>query len=136
MKRTRRRPPYKPNGRTTFNNPVDAGVYLIFEPGSVKAVYIGYGNKVYKALYRHFQSWDDPKQVRVTYPKGDGYTVRVVYTRTAAQAERLERALIIKHRPADNPNKLKNYELDPAMERVIDAAENAPWMPSNDEAPF
>lgn len=132
MKRTRRRPPYKPDGRTNF--PVKApGVYMIHD--GPEPVYIGFGKNVYRALYRHFQRWDDPKQVRVTYPK-HGHTVRVVYTTDARKAERLERALILKYKPRDNPNKLSNYTLTDTLKNLANAAENAPFTPTGEPAPF
>jgi hypothetical protein len=134
MKRTRRRPPYKPNGRTTFNVRGVPGVYVIYNGRS--PVYVGQGRDVYRALYRHFQSWDDPKQVRVTYGKRGGYTVRVIYTTRHPQAVRLERALILKYKPQDNPTKLKTYELTDSLAALAESSENAPFMPSNDEAPF
>jgi hypothetical protein len=93
------------------------------------------GGDVYKPLYRHFQAWNDPTQVRVTYPKS-GYLVRVIYTRTRAQAERLERALVLKYKPKDNPYKFEQYELTDALSTLAESAENAPWMPSGEDAPF
>ena len=90
-----------------------SGVYIIYPAGSQKAVYIGYsGNNLYKTILRHFQSWDDPRQIRVTYPK-QGYNIRIVFC-TPLQAERLERALIVKHKPKDNPYKYELYSLKKA----------------------
>lgn len=85
------------------------GVYLIYKGD--KLCYIGHsGYNVYKTLMRHFQSWDDPTQERVTYKPSFDFKVRIVRT-TPARAKRLERALIIKHRPEDNPNKLELYTM-------------------------
>jgi len=87
-----------------------SGVYLIYPAGSQKAVYIGMSQtNLYKTILRHFQSWEDSKQIRTTYPK-QGYSVRIVIC-TPQQAERLERALIVKHKPSDNPNKYDLYTL-------------------------
>jgi len=85
------------------------GVYLIKVNGEIK--YIGYSyTNVYKTILRHFQSWNDPTQVRITYPKSSNVTARIVYTNTGKQAEKLERALILKLNPADNPNKYEKYQ--------------------------
>jgi len=96
-----------------------AGVYLIKDRGQL--AYIGYsGTNLYKTFTRHFQSWDDPQQQRVTYPQAAHITARIVYTRTAQQAAALERALILKYRPKDNPNKLTSYEMEPKHEKIIE----------------
>lgn len=102
--------------------------------GSV--AYIGYGAKdCYKPLYRHFQQWNDRTRERTTFSRRT-HTVRVIYTRTPAQAAKLERALIIKHRPPGNPNKLEQYELTDALKRLAESGENAPFMRREEEAPF
>lgn len=84
------------------------GVYLIKYKG--KIVYIGYSaGSLYKTITRHFQSWKDQSQIRITYPQSEVYKIRIVYTRTGNQAAELERALILKYKPKDNPNKYENY---------------------------
>ena len=55
-------------------------------------------------MYRHFQSWNDPVQYRVSYQKEmarNQFTVRIIYC-TPTQAERLEGYLILRHQPEDN----------------------------------
>jgi excinuclease UvrABC nuclease subunit len=110
MKKIKLLKPYtglKTNIAFTINK---SGVYLIYPIGSQKAVYIGMSStNLYRTATRHFQSWDDPKQVRVVYPK-QGYNIRIVLC-TPLQAERLERALIVKYKPKDNPNKYLQYTL-------------------------
>ena len=102
------------------------GVYLIKRGGEVK--YIGHSStQLYKTITRHFQSWEDRQQIRVTYPK-EGTTVRIIYTNTPLQARQLEKALIIKHRPVDNPNKYEQYSLDLSDKKLIKQVE--------EEAPF
>jgi excinuclease UvrABC nuclease subunit len=115
--------PYKKDGKTAFPNlQKKSGVYLIKENG--KLSYIGYSaNDLYKTMYRHFQSWAKteykggkviPAQYRVSYlhkMKRNKYTVRIVFC-TAKQAQRLEKALILKHKPKDNANKYDKYTLD------------------------
>lgn len=137
--RTRLRPPYKPNGSTSFPARKRSGVYLIHEPGFLsegvasQPVYIGMGGKdVYKALYRHFQTWNDKTRERVTYGKFAGYSVRMIYTATVEQAARLERALILKYQPRDNPDKLQNHTLTAEMKNTATAALRSPI----EDAPF
>lgn len=126
IEKTRYRPPYNAAGKATFpgtrNRP---GVYLVKEAGNI--VYVGHSQSdLYKTMYRHFQSWQDPTQYRATYPK-TGPSVRVVLT-TAAQAPRLEAALIRKHRPRDNQQK---------MERLFSHRDDAPQLQQYQEAdPF
>jgi excinuclease UvrABC nuclease subunit len=110
MKKIKLLKPYtglKTNIAFTINK---SGVYLIYPSGSQKAVYIGMSQtNLYRTATRHFQSWEDPKQIRVTYPK-QGYNIRIVLC-TPLQAERLERALIVKYKPKDNPDKYLQYTL-------------------------
>jgi len=106
----RRSKPYLSNGKTTFNIQKRPGVYMIYK--GEKPVYIGYsGTNLYKTLYRHFQSWNDRTQTRVVYRDLSDITVRVVYTHTGNQAAKLEKALIVKLKPRDNPNKYEQYTL-------------------------
>lgn len=146
FKRTRLLKPYKEDGSTTFPARNLPGCYLIYKAGGLISEhslrYVGYsGRDVYKALYRHFQTWND-RQVargerteRITYDPPGAYRVRVVYTRTAAQARELEKALILANAPPDNPDKLDGYLLTPHGEKLADKAEDAPYTESLN-APF
>lgn len=136
--------PYKANGRTTFPESMSRpGVYLIKLDG--KLSYIGYsGSDLYKALYRHFQEWND-RGPRVVYPPQmrERCLVRVVYTNTAAQAAKLEKALILLHQPIDNPDKLERYQMKltdaPAFGAALDSYESASFVSpthSFEEDPF
>lgn len=105
--------PYQGSGKTSYRESQNrSGVYLIKENGSL--VYVGYsGTNIYRTMYRHFQRWNHRQQEVVTYHhlmKENRYTVRLIYC-TIKQAAALEKALIIKHRPRDNENKYRNYEL-------------------------
>jgi hypothetical protein len=132
IKKTRFMPVYingKVNPGLIRSSVKKPGVYLIKVNGNLK--YIGYSStNVYKTLTRHFQSWEDPRQVRVTYPRASYVTARVIYTTNGGQAARLEKALIIKYKPEDNPNKYANYVLDfedkQIIEKVADV-EDAPF---------
>lgn len=125
MKVYKFRPPYRSGGRTSYPETKDrSGVYLIKEDG--RLVYVGYsGSNLYRTMYRHFERWRHRSQEVVTYHnRRNAYTVRVVLC-TPAQAARLERALIIRHRPRDNENKYEQYQLDfydKAAVRTYDAA--------------
>jgi excinuclease UvrABC nuclease subunit len=105
-------------------------VYLIYKNN--KLVYVGMSQSdVYKTMYRHFQSWEDPFQIRVTYTKRMNCACRVVLC-TAAQALNLEKALILKYRPKDNPNKYNNRPVKPTEKRLLDeftgtAVESCPF---------
>ncbi|MCF8460455.1 MAG: hypothetical protein K9G46_07005 [Flavobacteriales bacterium] len=140
-KKTRFLPPYKKSGRTTFpESNGRKGVYLIKLDG--KLSYVGFsGSDLYKALYRHFQEWNDRRAPRVVYPPDlrDRCTVRVVYCNTAAQAAKLEKALILFHQPKDNPDKLERYQLSladaPAFGQMLDDYEEAEFIPPT-EVPF
>lgn len=145
MKRTKLLRPYKEDGSTTFPARQKRGVYLIYRQtllGGPVLRYVGYsGVDVYKALYRHFQEWNDrqarlgQRDDRVTFSPPGSYRVRVVYCRTKAEASELEQALILKHQPPDNPDKLELYTLTNAGRTMIAQAESAPIV-DNIEAPF
>lgn len=120
MTKTKWRNPYE-NENTTFPDRNKPGVYLIQE--GEKIVYIGASSTdVYKTLYRHFQSWHDRKQVRVTYNEQirwnkDRYKVRVIYC-TREQADTLEIKLILKHNPRDNAEKYNDYLFNPKTKEI------------------
>lgn len=135
MKKYRFLAPYQKSGKTTFRATVNrAGVYLIKE--NTRLVYVGMSAKnLYKTLYRHFEKWHHSGQEVVTYAgrlNRHKYTVRVVLS-TALQAARLERALIIKHRPRDNENKYTQYSLKLSDEKALDAYVT---MITDNEVPF
>ena len=108
--------PYK-NGRP-FYTAKKSGVYLIFKNNFLR--YVGYsGYNVYKTLYRHFQSWNDPNQIRSVYsPNDQQIKVRVIYCNNS-KAKKLESALIIKYQPIDNPDKLSNLIIDKNEKKVL-----------------
>ena len=139
MYKTRAAHPYTTTGRTRFNLRGRPGVYIIMKGG--RPLYVGFsGSDLYKAMYRHFQRWNDPRQVRVTYsPNDDNLRARVVYTNTPQQAAKLERALIIKLKPRDNPQKLLDYETTRAEEHIYTDFVDMPAKPiilNSDETPF
>lgn len=149
FRRTRALPPYKENGSTSFPLRKQPGVYLIYRVkdtgyGTDKELrYVGFSRTdVYKALYRHFQQWNDRqadagmREPRVVYKVRGTVKVRVVYCRTATQAAELEKALIIKHRPSDNPDKLDLYELTSHGEELAQLPGNADFLPDLEAPPF
>ena len=121
MIKSRKHPAYK-NGKPYFTAK-RPGVYLIYQNNEL--VYVGHSSyDLYKTMYRHFQRWNDPKQARVTYsPENTNIKVRVIYT-TAIRAKKLEKALILKYQPKDNPEKYENFVLDKKSEKVLIEAEN------------
>lgn len=136
MKKTRFKPPYNKKGNTNFrftNN--KAGVYLVKNKDG-KIVYIGMSaSNLYKTMYRHFQSWKDSTQIRIVYPK-QGYTVRVVLT-TSKRAYLLERALILKMKPKDNPHKLELFTATNKEKTVLKEYETkSDWFEERTDTPF
>lgn len=125
MRISRAKTPYT-NNRPTFKTRKRPGVYLIYVNGVLS--YVGYSTyDVYKTMYRHFQSWADKTQQRVVYLPNDARVkVRVVYTKNAKQAADLERALIIKYEPTDNPQKLLNYQTTPEENKAHETFESIP----------
>jgi hypothetical protein len=80
-------------------------------------------SNLYKTITRHFQAWPDNSQVRVTYSQRSNIVMRVIIT-TPKQAERLEKHLILKYKPTDNPGKVAQYQLDAFDRGVVDAFVN------------
>lgn len=87
-----------------------AGVYMIRHKGSDSVVYVGSSRtQLKKTIYRHFEQWTDKQHKsnrsfeRKTYPKF-GYEIRF-FKCTASQAVRMEKYLIQKMQPKDNPLK-------------------------------
>lgn len=116
----------KPNKKLIKASNKRPGVYLIKVNGNLR--YIGYSTyNVYKTLTRHFQNWSGyfNEQARVTYPKGDNVTARVIYTNTPGQAIKLESALILKYKPIDNPYKLVTKEPTAETEKQVEAYQEA-----------
>lgn len=132
MIKSRKNSPYK-NGKPFYTAKL-AGVYLIYKSG--RLVYVGYSqNNVYRTLYRHFQSWNDSQQQRVTYsPNDENIKVRVIYT-PPSKAAKLERALILKYQPDDNPNKYETYLFTKRDEEISDDAEQE-FTTENVDIPF
>jgi Uri superfamily endonuclease len=147
MKKTKLIEPYYTHphfmGRkTVFNKRNLIGVYEIWKNGVLR--YVGVStNDLYKTMYRHFQSWKVTSQTRVTYTNLAGIKVRVVYCNTKEQALNLEKALIIKKKPTDNPQKYRQYTTDSAENKVYDLYTGAEIKPIiinktsiTDEEPF
>jgi hypothetical protein len=140
MYKQRKAAPYKIiNGKqhTTFNVRNTAGTYLIYDLDD-NLIYVGYsGTNLYRTLYRHFQQWND-NQYRAVYNPAK-VKVRVVYTRSKAEALNLETALIIKFRPRDNENKYLQYttELkeDLALQEYLDS-DTQPIVEYKEDIPF
>lgn len=135
MIKTRLKAPYT-KGKCTFKARNKAGVYLIYK--NTELVYVGYSaSNCYKSFYRHFQSWNDKRQQRVVYnPTDESIKTRIIYTNTAAQADKLEKALIIKYRPKDNIQQYwLNYETDSKEEEIYDFYKSCRTSPEEEE-PF
>ncbi|MEL6193937.1 MAG: GIY-YIG nuclease family protein [Bacteroidota bacterium] len=107
-------PPYfKKNGRdrTTLNYITKAccGVYIIRSKQTKKILYVGFSGKdLYKTLYRHFQSWEDPKQYRTTYANKYAYEIMVVLHPNPNIMFMLEQYYIDRLKPRDTMDKSIN----------------------------
>jgi hypothetical protein len=125
MKQTKFFKPYKKPQSTNLKfTEGKSGVYIIKRSGATKPLYVGMsGSNLYKTITRHFQSWPDPSQVRVTYSQKSNIVIRVILT-TPKQAERLEKYLILKYKPTDNPGKIANYQLDAFDKSVVESYSN------------
>ena len=116
-----------------------AGCYMIYK--NDKLCYVGFsGYDLATTCYRHFYSWNDNAQARVSY-KGfiSQIKIRVIIT-TPTRAQKLEKALIIKYNPTDNPNKYKGDRPTKTESDILTAAEHAEITGLNtnvwEEAPF
>lgn len=128
---------------TTIKNLVNkSGVYAIYKNG--KLVYIGHSQKnLYKTILRHFQVWNDRQR------KGGEAFERVVYDwtvcavkialTTPARAYAVERALILKIKPKDNPLKYEQYQPTRITKEAAEAVEvafNGQNLEDLEDAPF
>jgi excinuclease UvrABC nuclease subunit len=124
MIKTRFLAPYSADGKTNFPSREKSGVYIIAKNEEIR--YIGYsGSDVYKTMYRHFQSWRDSTQVRTTYKQLKDIKVRIVYC-TPTQAATLERLLIMKYEPKDNPQKVLKFKPDKKEISIYSVFKNTP----------
>jgi excinuclease UvrABC nuclease subunit len=124
MIKTKFIPPYTETKCNLLFAKGKSGVYIIKKSG--KIVYVGYSETdIYKTCTRHFQSWNDKTQTRVTYRDKTACTVRIILT-TPARAAKLEKGLIIAYEPTDNPDKLKNYTITTQAAKIMDEYEHAP----------
>ena len=85
------------------------GVYMIKEGESI--IYVGMsGHCVYKALYRHFERWNDPRIERQVYLNDlDKYQVAIIASDNFSQ---LEKDLIRHLHPRDNREYYETDETD------------------------
>jgi excinuclease UvrABC nuclease subunit len=121
--------PYLNTGKANIPNERRPGTYLIYKNNQL--MYVGYsGTSLYKTMYRHFQKWSVTslnKQTRHVYDKKDlAIKVRIIYTRTAYEANKLEKALILKYNPKDNENKYKEEKFNKIYKQAADTFINEP----------
>lgn len=117
MRKTKFFEPYEKPGKCTLKK-TGAGAYIIAKKGEF--LYVGYSETdVKKTMYRHFQTWNDKTQYRVTYSYLKDIVCRVIFT-TPKKAQRLEEALILKYKPRDNWQKLEVYTTQERKEIVTE----------------
>jgi hypothetical protein len=124
-----------------------AGVYLIRHKQTGTIVYVGSSTtQLKKTIYRHFEVWNDRQPgtnrrfERVTYPKKGYYEIRF-FKCTPDQAHKIERYLIRKLEPKDNPLKYNRIKQDEhkAGEKLYKKALQSNVIPAADylePAPF
>lgn len=104
---------YRPNPALKIKSP---GIYFI-KNTTGEICYIGFsGYNVEKTLFRHFQDWND-KHERITYDGRRNYKARIITT-TKAKAAVIEKVLILKYRPKDNPLKYHAYKFSEHEKRT------------------
>ena len=70
-------------------------------------------------MYRHFQKWNDKSQIRIEYNNTNNLKIDIILTSTKLQASRLEKALIIKYKPKDNPEQYwLNFDTDDKEQEI------------------
>jgi len=123
MKRLKRIQVYKQPRKSNLTHlKGKKGVYIIFEEyrGRRKIVYVGHSqHDLYKIITRHFQSWDDPKQRRVTYnTQGNKkYSVQVILA-NYHDIPILEKNLVYNLKPRDNDLKYESIINDIGEGRI------------------
>jgi excinuclease UvrABC nuclease subunit len=119
---------YPSPGKTAINKlRGKSGVYFIKKRGDTKPRYVGRsGSDLYKTITRHFQSWNDRTQERVTYPQKNIYLVRVILC-SPKDAAFLELMYILKNKPKDNIMKYELFSFDvaerPELMKRLDKAD-------------
>ena len=99
------------------------GVYLIYKNSNL--VYVGMSsNNVYRTLLRHFERWKSYQKVTTYFREyaDNDFKVRVCLC-NADKAAKLEKALIVKYQPKDNPDKLPGYRAK-SIEEIVAEFEN------------
>lgn len=119
--------PYNSKGLPTFKKRNVKGVYIIRKNKDI--LYIGYsGTDLYKAMYRHFQKWNDYSQVRVLYSNLKDLKVDIIICSTKIESSRLEKALIIKYKPKENPDQYwLNFDTDNKEEEIYKEYNYTKW---------
>lgn len=71
--------PYIDNKTTKLFAWKKTGIYLIRDKKTKEILYVGMSKScLYKAMYRHFQKWDDYRFKRIVYHDRNRYQVRII----------------------------------------------------------
>jgi len=108
--------PYK-NERTTKGFTVKkTGVYLIRSKETKRLLYVGMSKScLYKAMYRHFQEWNDRRCYRIVYLNRDDYEVRIILV-DFSRVDYIERRLIRVLNPQDNRERYENEDFEESFD--------------------
>jgi hypothetical protein len=121
----------KTTKRFTFQKP---GIYIIRSTITGKITYIGMSaTNVYKALYRHFQTWNDFTHRRVVYLDYHNYEIRVILC-TREQAVICERRLIKLYKPIDNAEFYEDWNFNDVTPNM--ALEPIEYLKETSECPY
>lgn len=106
------------------------GIYIIRDAFTKAITYIGMSkSNVYKAMYRHFQQWNDRSQYRVTYPNRTGFEVRLIIV-PSEKVDYTERRLIRFFNPRDNAERYEdseNYFFESEQEAFVSKLQDCPF---------
>jgi len=135
--------PYNDKGKTNLKKITKSksGVYFIRSKKTKEVYYIGYSSSsLYKALYRHFQYYNDEhKQERTYYADKYAYEVSVAVT-TKTHAPILEKHLILEMQPRDCTLKYDTYLTEKYQETATADEEinidDLEFYETQEEAPF
>ena len=128
MRKSTWKEPYTTKGRTNFRWTYGkTGAYIIKSKKTNQILYVGYSAyNLYRTLYRHFQSWDDPSQHRATYGKHNT-KVQVILS-PASKAHELEIELVKRKNPRDVQYKYKGQtKMNPSINKSYKEAKNIPF---------
>ena len=133
--------PYDENNKTNLPKITKKkyGVYFFRSRKTKEVIYIGHSSSnLYKALYRHFQIYNDSdKQIRNYYAARSNYEVMVAIS-SKQNAYKLERHFILEYNPRDTTHKYEKYHEESKIQEIPDIETIETWeeIPSEKQDDF